>query len=271
MTNLSQFYLTIQLILESIFMLIMKKQVPDIETEFNRFVVNSGGRLVSEIVGSSPKFNNADYLFRDVNVISELKCLREDKSHDKRFQQKVQERFDSWIDKGLVPNPGPGTFRLESKYLPLQCTNELYKIYQKPINRIVDKANRQIKQTKKHLNLPEAKGLLLLVNDGNYALELDVLAYAVTQCLGIRYKSINMVVIFTVNMFVHMKGIEKNLLVWMPAERKELEIIDPEFLNRLQVGWMRHLEDITGVEILCAGQIEANELEMIRYNHRFNS
>src|SRR6266567_2712992 len=141
-----------------------------IESSFNEFVKEFNGELVSELLPDNPPFKNADYLFRNDNVIAELKCLQKDILEEPDIKAKVNALYDVWVHKGLV-RPAWGTFEVNVANLPLECQREVYGLIKKPIKRTIEKANKQIKSTKEHLNLPNAAGLLLLANDGNYSLE----------------------------------------------------------------------------------------------------
>jgi len=61
------------------------------------------------------------------------------------------------------------------------------------------KANRQIKETKKYFDAPDAKGLLLLVNDGNYMLTPAMMKYLLSRSLPKKYSGINSAIYISVN------------------------------------------------------------------------
>lgn len=62
----------------------------EIAREFDALVKATGGKIIAEIVGKSPRFDNADYIFPEEKIVAELKCLREDKSGD------ASTRFGMW-------------------------------------------------------------------------------------------------------------------------------------------------------------------------------
>ena len=128
---------------------------PPIEVEkyFNSFVRSCGGELVTDVVGPSPAFPNADYFFKKQNVIAELKCLSKDVLADSAYQKKIEMLFDRWIASGLIANPGWGTFRIQSANLPTQCRHDLTNFLRQPLAGAVEKANRQIRSTKTNINL----------------------------------------------------------------------------------------------------------------------
>ena len=63
------------------------------------------------------------------------------------------------------------------------CQREWLHILQAPVERIVRKANRQIRTKKQTLQLPNTKGLLLIANDGN------LLHTSPKDCMILHFKS----------------------------------------------------------------------------------
>jgi hypothetical protein len=88
----------------------------DVEKEFGRFVQAVGGEVIADSLPKSPKFLNADYLFRKEAVVAELKRLVEDKSEDMKLKEKIQKKFDGWVQDRTIP-PIYGTRRVQSKTL----------------------------------------------------------------------------------------------------------------------------------------------------------
>src|SRR5664280_1621304 len=222
----------------------------------NRYVRNFGGSLVTDMLGTtSPPFPNADYVFRVENIVAELKCLCEDKTDDEKLQASIQKLFDGYVDRGLIPNPGYGKFVVQSKDLPVELQNDLYRILARPIKRRLDKANKQIKRTKEHLKMDSAHGLVLLANDGNFKLEPAQFAHAVNVALGNDFSAIDNLVLFTVNMLATVPKMERHALVWMSASRNGHPVVSEEFLNRFFVGWTRHISSVIGEEVPIVGPI----------------
>jgi hypothetical protein len=243
----------------------MRPNVP-VESTFTEFVRAFGGKVVSDLVGQSPNHANADYFFPSVRVIAELKCLADDKREDTNIQGRVQELFDRWMRDGTIPLMYGEKIRVESKMLPERCQRELIELYKPPIQRRILKANRQIKATAQRLRLDDYFGLLLLVNDGNYALEANAILYQVWRILGNQFRHINNMLYFTVNMTATSPLTPKPSLVWAQVSRKGLPSAPAEFLDALWSGWGAHLQSVTGQpidEIRLSG-IQA--LEHVRYN-----
>lgn len=216
----------------------------EIEPAFNQFVEDFGGELVSGIVGKSPDFSNADYYFREDSVIAELKCLKKDFLKDLNYQRKLDVLYERWVKDGLVPLMSRRT--INSKDLPERCQRDVIKIFKKPLHNIITKANHQIKQTKEKLNVPNAKGVLLLANDGNYSLESDAILQLVTSLIRVQFSGINYVAYFTVNMPARLRTMDGHIYLWAMAHGEKETEVSYEFLNRLGDAWKERLDDLTG-------------------------
>lgn len=239
----------------------------DVEKEFGKLVKAFGGSLGSEIFGSSPSFANADYLFRDQGVVAELKCMEKDVLADPICKAAISEATERWVAAGKIP-PFWGTVRIETGKLSAECQREFFQILRKPIHGAIEKANRQIRETKSNLNLPGAKGLLLLVNDGCWSIESETMLYLADISLGDRFSSINSVVYFTVNMPASMPGIERDVLVWIPAARKDIEPVGADFLGKLQQAWCAYHESLIGERVPTFEFEEPQRIQEVKFIRR---
>ena len=108
-----------------------KRGIAD-EVHWNRFVLTVGGELVGPHI-KSQGVKNADYIFPAAKVIAELKILQTEFAHTKETLQKV----DVLIERYPGVNPDDAT-------KPLR--RELLLLLRKPLQRIINNANRQIVQ-----------------------------------------------------------------------------------------------------------------------------
>jgi hypothetical protein len=83
---------------------------------FERFVSDFGGEVLAEIL--SVPF--ADFLFRDDQIVSELKTLEEDKLTE--YSRELQRLTESWMQQGLIY--GFGRFQISLPRLPVHCQRE---------------------------------------------------------------------------------------------------------------------------------------------------
>ena len=147
--------------------------------------------LVLDDVLVKPLFSNADYWFPVERVVAELKCLTEDLSTNQEFTARISKLHASWVKQGLVPSPQGSKISVNLRDLPPRCARE----FLEPIKRklqasTISKANKQIRETKKHFDAQDAKGMLLLVNDGNYMLPPSMMSYLLGRILKGQYSSL---------------------------------------------------------------------------------
>lgn len=239
-----------------------------VEESFNEFVEEFGGELVSKLLSKNPPFKNADYFFQNKSIVAELKCLEKDTFRDREYRKKMGILYDKWVRQGLISDTLFRPAVIETENLPMECQLDIANLLKPPVERRIKEANRQIKQTKEHFDLPEARGLLLLVNDGNYSLESDAIMYLVGRSIKTQFAAIHTVIYFTVNMLADMPSIDRDALIWLDAPRVQGEELPREFLNALRDGWISFFERKTGEDI---PQFESSndDIEKIKFlRHR---
>jgi hypothetical protein len=219
-----------------------------VEETMDEYVENFGGELIKKIVPPNPPFFNADYLFRKYGVIAELKTLEKDFFTEKDYQKKINNLYSKWVEMGLV-KPVMGKIKIESRDLPQQCQLDIANMVKKPLENRISKANKQIKETKKYFKSENFKGLLILVNDGNYSLESDAVMYLVNRIVNTQCTSIDSVIYFTVNMRADMPGFNRDILIWIDKNRCGSEGVSRLFLDDFRNGWINFVERKTGEDI----------------------
>ncbi len=218
-----------------------------IESAFNQFVKAFDGELVSELLPPNPSFDNADYLFRQANVVAELKCLEKDIVSGRDFNKKLNALYDTWVRKGLVDQRW-GLFEISTTTLPVECQREVYGLIKTPIERTIKKANRQIRETKEHFNLPDAAGLLLLANDGNYSLESAHIIEIVGKILTHQFSAIDGFVYLTANMRAQKPGYERDVNLWVPNYGGYIEPL-VKMVDRMGEAWGEFYASKIGQEV----------------------
>jgi len=221
----------------------------DVEAEFIKFIRNFGGTVLEDVLSKSPNFSNADFIFDADNIVAELKILKDNKKDDFKIQEKVQSLFDEWVENGVIEPIYGEKVTIDSKNLPEKCQIKLLDVYKPHIQRRIIKANKQIKKTIEKLKFDKGRGLLILVNDGNYALESEAVLYLVRRILGKSFRFINTIIYCTVNMFANSNITEKATLVWVKATRDQFPCISDEFTTKLFYSWVDHLKLTTGKDI----------------------
>lgn len=227
-----------------------------IEREFDHVVRATGGLIVSELVGKSPQFDNADYVFHDQKIIAELKCLREDKSNDTSTQSRLRRLWIKWRQKGIVRGSVPA--RIDSRGLSAACQTEMYRELGKPLKRRIQKANKQIRETKIALELPDYRGVLFIANNGNFLFGPAAMIHCIQMALQREFREIRNFVFFTANMHSVMKGVDRPVLFWIPFDMQSDAAIPEKFFRTLYEKWIsRHIE-VTG---LHADATEMEDME----------
>jgi hypothetical protein len=212
----------------------------DVPKEMAVCVKQMNGLVLDEVL-KGPTFANADYWFPDAKVVAELKCLTEDLSTKTKFNESVETLYASWVKRGLVPRPTAKRVRVNLRDLPPRCAREFVDPIKKKLEAsTVKKANRQIRETKHYLAAPDAKGLLLLVNDGNFMLPPTMMTHLLSRILKGQYSSISSVIYFSVNENSSVPGINMPSLFWIDALVPEREPVSLEFRRAMRTAWMAH-------------------------------
>ena len=214
----------------------------DFEMTFREFVKSIGGEVLPE-----SDAERADFLFRDCNVVAELKTLQEDARME--HARKLQALLTDWAARGLIRVYGRTTIELR-KLNPV-CQREWLDILQAPVEHLIRKANRQVRSTKQSVNLPKAKGLLLIANDGNL-LHTSPIDYMIlvsrvlqkTKPTGERrFPHIRGVVYLS----YRIKSKDEGMPFWVPGQLDPTADADMrEFQEKLRRGWFLYVANLTG-------------------------
>ncbi|KAA3499136.1 hypothetical protein DXM26_22835 [Agrobacterium tumefaciens] len=178
-----------------------QKGVSD-EKNFDVIVERFGGERIDALI-ERKGVKQADYLFREQKVVAEHKFLETEFGHTPEAEVKVDAIFSRYLPDD------------EGEYPP-ELFTELRGVLRAPIQRIIKKANTQIRDTKQELGLVGFEGVLLLVND-NFRSPPPALVMALTSDILSQgfYKSIRAVIYIT-NHFVELPDHPDALLLWAP-------------------------------------------------------
>jgi len=221
-----------------------------VEPAFDRLIESVGGARVSSIVGSSPAFANADYVFSDAKIVVELKELTTDWPRLEDYQKRIS---DLWLRCELA---GRLNVRHASgeQPVPRDVRREFLHLLRKPIKRVLEKANRQIKETHASLKHQSGLGVVLLVIDGLLTVAPRFLMALVSKILAHDYCSISGVVLITVNEYVDVPGDDYARLIWWPNYQESIPELLVDFVDDLGRAWFNQLEkDIGGFDVRDEG------------------
>jgi hypothetical protein len=212
----------------------------DVRKEMAACIRKLGGVVLDDSL-QNPQFSNADYWFPHHEVVGELKCLTENLASKREFNDRVSRLHASWVRQGLLPRTAETKITLNLRDIPLRCARE----FLDPVKRrlevnVFKKANAQIKGIKRHLNAPNAKGLLLLVNDGDYMFPPGMMAHLLARSMKERHKSIHSVVYFSVNELVNVPDVSLPALFWVDGLLPNRDPVPTTLRETLQKSWMAH-------------------------------
>ena len=231
----------------------MKSQRPDpipVEGSFNEFIKEFGGELVSELIPPGPNLpRNADYLFRENRVVAELKCLEKD-LFGTEDRERLQKLMHKWTSRDMIAGPLLLRWSLGRDRLPAECQQDMINLVERTFETAIRSAKKQIESTKDYFELPQARGLLLLANDGNYFLQHHEFFSLTCRLLANRFPNscIDGFVYFTPNMPTHMPGHKLERVLWIPAYQAEGNKSLSEFVNMLGAKWHRFYQRRIGQE-----------------------
>lgn len=207
----------------------------NVEEFFNEYVEYFGGQVVSKSDQNLTDRPNADYLFKNDNVVAELKCFQKDLFNSEEDIPRIFNFLDKWEHKNLIEQGDKIKIILGSKQLPKECYTDLLNACTKTIDRALHKANKQIKESKKTFSLPDAKGLVLLCNDGNYFVQNDAFLGLIANLMGRKYmeSDIDGFVYFTLNQVSTIPNSDLDWQLWVPSYRDENDEDFGNFVNKL--------------------------------------
>ena len=207
----------------------------DIEETFAEVVRDYGGVVLDDKLPKSPTFENADYVFHHEKIVAELKCLTEDNVDSMNNQAKIKKLVAEWYDQGKI-----STTKIDEeswRNMPMELQNKIYEIGTKSIKRRIQKANAQIRETKRELRLDDYHGLVILANDGIYSLGPAAFIHAAHQALRCDFSEIKYFIYFTANIFTKLRETPVPSLFWIGFDMQRGPKMDSHFTDRLGRDW----------------------------------
>lgn len=218
---------------------------PEIDRCFEQAVTTLGGQLISDLLETkSPEFNNADFLFRKWNTVSELKVLQNDPDECDAIKKKEQALLQKWMDEERLSYFGN---TIEIERLPKDMQWDLTALRSENVKRVMKKANKQIRDTKKKLKLPEAQGHIVIVNDGVPWLDAFSFPFAAYQAThGGDFSNINGISLVTVNFSTSLRNIPTKLKLWMDYVRSDLPPLNANFTQEFAKQFCHEIQTVSG-------------------------
>jgi hypothetical protein len=196
------------------------------EAHWNAFVPTVGGELVSPLIHRQG-VKNADYLFRTSKVIAELKVLETEFTHTPETFEKIKRLMNSKSE--------------DSNF-----QNELLRILKTPLQQIIKKANRQIRETKNELGLTGFRGVVICVNDGFRGIRPQTVIGLLAQILNSESYNSMRCLIYQTNHYVEIPESPSTVLLWAPMYSPKADDDLVDFVNDLGRGWRKYANKIDG-------------------------
>src|ERR1700735_2510765 len=188
-----------------------------VESTFDEFVPTVSGEKI-------PRVNDrqrADYLFRSDSVIAELKCIERDIDMP-TYAEKLTARMRDWQRAGFFRIYG--TTAVSPGEVAKPCQDDWLELREKPLQRLLVRANKQTRQTKEDFGLPNATGVLLIANEAqlsespmNLAIYLARILRKIKaepECEQL-YSNIHYIVVFAVNLIVVSREFPDGCFPWI--------------------------------------------------------
>lgn len=197
-----------------------------LETNINNFIHDVGGCRVSDCYDTR-NIENADYFFKDNDVILELKNIEKEYIDDLKML-KIYEKSAKLFSAGEI-------IRMEPQVRGF-FSNEKLEIYRKPLSRIVKKASRQIFSTKSIVNSCSANGILMIVNENCTSIGSDIIVSLLSRILIGSGRNIDAFIYIT-NHYVQINNSEYANLLWIPVYSEHCRNDLYLFVNWLGSQW----------------------------------
>jgi len=217
----------------------------ELEERFRAFIKSMGGERVDEVMPQQPQLpKNADFLLWNRTVVAELKIITVDHFNDPAIGKKYGKLIDGWIKRRLVvprpsdkPGASPGAMLVSSDGLAYAEQRKAFDIMCAPIESAAASASRQIRATKYHLKVPDAKGLLILANLADRTLSPETVRNVLNRVLNKHLgNTIHSFAFFSPNVGVRLPDGEMAAL-WMDGFFKKEAQVPVDQMLLFSRGW----------------------------------
>ncbi len=211
--------------------------VENIEDFVTEFINEIGGQRLEDYLGYKPSYKNADYYFKNENILIELKTFEQDFFSDED-KDSFEKLFDNWVKNDVIKNNDELGKVLSQDKLN---ANQL-KYVQNRVNRYFQErlkdANKQLNTTKEKIGNENTKKVIFICNDGNYFIPHITIVQSINNLINNRNDlnfDFQSYVYFTINQVSYKEGDENNIYrTWIPVfiESKEDSQLN-DFINSI--------------------------------------
>lgn len=191
--------------------------VNNVEAFITDFICSIKGELVTDSFDDAPNFDNADYILKNENIIIELKCLEKDLFSDEDLERN-ERLIDKWLEEKLITKADIIAIFLGKKLIPEECLKGMFKLARRTFQKIIEKANKQLRETTIRIGNNDTQKVLMICNDGNYLFPHNFLFSLICNILSTRKElDIDCTIYFTVNQTTYIPNSELDWSLWIPA------------------------------------------------------
>jgi hypothetical protein len=147
------------------------------------------------------------------------------------------------------------------KDFPKDLQIRISKIFSHSIHARVKRANIQIRETKRNLNLDRYAGVLIIANDGLTTMPpASFIDATLRDIMDNKRESINLFIYLTVNLFATIEGSPYPTVFWMPMSMEEPSRISETFLKQLWTTWGFMVNKRMGITHSYSHQIKDEDM-----------
>lgn len=215
----------------------------DPETYVDGFIEFAGGSRITDILGLNVRTENADYFFRQENVVVELNILKTDFLETNR--DKLQAARNELLKKIKIT---PGMILGTDKTYLREPFDAHFLILRDALQKITKKANKQIKNSKTLLNAPDARGIVIFLVDGFYSVSPMLSIELLHEPVSRQYSAVDAFIFLTFRRKVTIDRGDGpfDYFVFQPRYKPGFPESLPDFINRLGAQWFAYLQRLSG-------------------------
>ena len=227
----------------------IKQKFHSLENAFNRFIKDFGGEFIDEINPQDPnKLKNADYIFRQQNVVAELKRFDKNYYQTNADVERLMKQVEKSIANGYISESELSQY-LSKETEPDKITDVILSGVRGTVEDKIRSAEKQIKKIKEVFKMPDAKRLLLLANDKSYFTQLTPLIYIhiTEKLLSERPDTpIDGFVYFATNKNYELPTEKENGIIWINNYLRKGQEEFAGFIDKLGISWAEFVCRNTG-------------------------
>lgn len=215
----------------------------EIEALFDEFINTVGGERVSEFVGKSPKFENADYIFEEHKIIIELKEIQTEYDKPEIIYNHLHKLLNRLSNEEANKLHESLDSQEQFLNLPEWFKIDFNKYFRPQVSRVLKKANLQIKTTKEHFKISKNNGVLFLVNDYFTGVNPLMFMAIISEILLHSYSSIDCIVFLNINRYIAIENNNVPKMLWAPLYSSKAEQDLSQFINNIGNKWYNFLTE----------------------------